>query len=94
MTYILGTRVCEGDSGGSLTFEENGVYRIRGIVSFSLSMDAKPLCNSEEYVIFTDVAKYLTWIEEMVQQVQPSASIGNIHVNRRVLAGKTVRVRG
>lgn len=63
-----------------MTFVENSVYRIRGIVSLSVSMDTTHVCNSKDYVIFTDVAKYLVWIEEVLHLVQPSTSIiGNIH---------------
>lgn len=59
-----------------MTFEDNGVYRIRGIVSLSVSQQHSDVCNSKEYVLFTDVAKYLNWIEEVVPQL-PSKS-GNI----------------
>lgn len=53
-----------------MTFEENGRYYIRGIVSVSQARndirEAKAiLCNSKQYVIFTDVAKYLNWIAEV-----------------------------
>lgn len=61
--YRNGTSVCNGDSGGAMIFEENGVWRIRGVVSLSMKRDNKDLCNTSHYVIFTDVAQYLDWIE-------------------------------
>ncbi|XP_037049511.1 CLIP domain-containing serine protease B15-like [Bradysia coprophila] len=53
-----GTNTCNGDGGGSITFEENGIHYIRGIVAFG------GLCGSSFYDVFTDVAKYLTWIKD------------------------------
>lgn len=63
--------MCNGDSGGSLTLEENGVYRFRGIVSLTVAKD-NGLCNPMEYVIFTDVVKYLSWIIEIVPELEES----------------------
>lgn len=61
----LGATACNGDSGGGMVFENDGVYQIRGIVSVSpvRSGERRDLCNVDEYVVFTDVAKYLQWIE-------------------------------
>lgn len=73
-----GTTACNGDSGGSLTFEENGVYRIRGIVSLTQASQRnnRLLCKVDQYVVFTDVAKYLDWI----QYIQNGAR-GNFNVD-------------
>lgn len=62
------------NSGGSIAFEEDGVYRIRGIVSLTVARIDKQVCNSEEYVIFTDVAQYLPWIEETIAQTDKPTS--------------------
>lgn len=62
------------NSGGSIAFEENGIYRIRGIVSLTVARLDKQVCNSKEYVIFTDVAQYLTWIEETIAQTNINSS--------------------
>ncbi|XP_059611560.1 chymotrypsin-C-like [Phlebotomus argentipes] len=63
--YTNGTNVCSGDSGGSLAFEdEQKVWHIRGIVSLSIRKRDKNVCNPKHYVLFTDVAKYLPWIEK------------------------------
>lgn len=62
----LGTSVCNGDSGGGMIFEYDDVYYIRGIVSLSVSREDKEVCNAKEYVIFTDVAKYISWIKDKI----------------------------
>lgn len=61
--YRNGTSVCNGDSGGSMIFQENNVWRLRGVVSLSMKRDNQDLCNTSHYVIFTDAAQYLDWIE-------------------------------
>lgn len=54
-----------------MTFEENGIYYIRGVVSVNPSRnDNHDLCDPKQFVIFTDVAKYVSWIEEVVPQVK------------------------
>lgn len=64
LNQFLGSIVCNGFSGGSMAFEENGVYYIRGIVSSAISAQYG-VCNPNEYVIFTDVARYLHWIKQV-----------------------------
>lgn len=61
--YRNGTSVCNGDSGGGMIFQVRGLWFLRGVVSLSMKRDTKDLCNTSHYVIFTDVAKYLDWIE-------------------------------
>ncbi|CAD7084445.1 unnamed protein product [Hermetia illucens] len=58
-----GTSVCNGDSGGGMFFKVNNIFRLRGIVSLAVTREDKNICNSKHYVIFTDSAKYLNWIE-------------------------------
>lgn len=60
----IGTSVCNGDSGGGMYFEQDGLYKIRGIVSLTVSRSDANICNPQQYVIFTDAAKYLDWISE------------------------------
>lgn len=69
ISFTSGTSVCNGDSGGSMTFEKDGIYSIRGIVSFTKVRRNSNLCDPNEYVLFTDVAQYLTWIEEHVPEL-------------------------
>ncbi|KAG4079790.1 hypothetical protein HA402_014921 [Bradysia odoriphaga] len=67
--YLNGTGICNGDSGGGLVFEVDGVYRIRGIVSLTVAASIEQTCKSPSYVVFTDVVQYLDWIQEVVPQV-------------------------
>ncbi len=68
LDLFSGTSVCNGDSGGSMTFEDGGVYFIRGIVSATPTIlnttTQLSMCNSMEYAIFTDVAQHLPWIRD------------------------------
>lgn len=60
---ISGTSVCNGDSGGGMYFENDGIYSLRGIVSLTVARSAEAnICNPQEYVLFTDAARYLDWI--------------------------------
>ncbi|XP_037049476.1 serine protease snake-like isoform X2 [Bradysia coprophila] len=65
---LNGTSVCSGDSGGSMTFQENGTFYIRGIVSVGASkldrITNQIVCDTSQYAVFTDVAQYLPWITE------------------------------
>ncbi|KAG4072407.1 hypothetical protein HA402_004339 [Bradysia odoriphaga] len=65
-----GTSICTGDSGGSMTFEQNGRFFIRGIVSVGpskLIYETKEIvCDPMQYVVFTDVLPYLPWIQSFV----------------------------
>lgn len=67
--------MCNGYNGASLTFEENGVFSIRGIVSGGVPKDGQIyVCDPYEYVIFTDVAQFIHWIKESVPELNHSTS--------------------
>ncbi len=51
-----------------MTFTENGTYYIRGIVSTGVAAN-NGLCDHNKYVIFTDVAQYLPWIEQITNEL-------------------------
>ncbi|XP_055678844.1 serine protease gd-like [Lutzomyia longipalpis] len=53
---------CNGDSGGSLVFDKDGRWTLRGVVSTSLLTDGSNTCNLNEYVVFTDVVPFTDWI--------------------------------
>ncbi|CAG9831444.1 unnamed protein product [Diabrotica balteata] len=63
-----GTSVCNGDSGGGMVFPKRGsdpnnpIWEIRGMVSISVALQNQFRCDSSHYVVFTDIAKYLDWI--------------------------------
>lgn len=56
--YLNGTSPCNGDSGGAMVFNRNGLWYIRGIVSLSVAKEGPSFCNPRYYIIFTDVAKF------------------------------------
>lgn len=58
-----GTGPCNGDSGSGLAFKINNRWTLRGIVSAALADPITSTCNLGEYVVFTDVAKFVGWIK-------------------------------
>uniref|UniRef100_A0A182VR65 Peptidase S1 domain-containing protein n=1 Tax=Anopheles minimus TaxID=112268 RepID=A0A182VR65_9DIPT len=61
-----GNSVCNGDSGGGLVFAEGSRYHVRGIVSISAQRRNLLLCDPNQYSVFTDVSKFLSWIRQQV----------------------------
>ncbi|XP_052889995.1 transmembrane protease serine 9-like [Anopheles moucheti] len=61
-----GVSACNGDSGGGLFFNVEGKWFVRGIVSFIPLRRGTRLCDPSKYTAFTDVAKYMQWIELFV----------------------------
>lgn len=59
---LSGSSVCEGDSGGGLCFEKNGIWYLRGVVSVSPSK--RGTCDYNSYVGFTYVSRFRDWIRE------------------------------
>uniref|UniRef100_A0A182LYM6 Peptidase S1 domain-containing protein n=1 Tax=Anopheles culicifacies TaxID=139723 RepID=A0A182LYM6_9DIPT len=59
-----GISACNGDSGGGIFFNFNDVWYIRGVVSFTKPRQDAHICDTKEYTVFTDVAKYLLWIQQ------------------------------
>ncbi|XP_055376761.1 vitamin K-dependent protein C-like [Condylostylus longicornis] len=64
--YRNGTSVCNGDSGGGMVFEINGLFYLRGIVSLAEAIPEINQCNPREYVLFTDAAKFLDFIQNNI----------------------------
>nr|XP_029716135.1 polyserase-2-like [Aedes albopictus] len=63
--YTNGTGVCNGDSGGGLFFEVDGVWYVGGIVSFTRARDEnQKRCHTKGYGVFTKIHDYLSWIRE------------------------------
>ncbi|PNF27882.1 hypothetical protein B7P43_G08304 [Cryptotermes secundus] len=77
MTYCAGFRngssVCNGDSGGGMVFPRNWsdgsvTWMLRGVVSLSKPKGLnQPVCDPTNFVVFTDAAKYLDWIQSHVK---------------------------
>ncbi|XP_058123094.1 chymotrypsin-like protease CTRL-1 [Anopheles ziemanni] len=60
-----GTSSCNGDSGGGMFFYMGGHWFLHGLTSFSPGDPKKPgVCDSHNYVAYTNVAKYITWLQE------------------------------
>lgn len=57
----LGTSPCNGDSGGGIVFNRNNVWYLRGLVSLSVAKNGY-LCDTGNYVIFTDLTKFNDFI--------------------------------
>lgn len=69
LAFCLGTSACNGDSGGSFVIPrreaDNKVsYYLRGIVSLSVGLVGTNICDRSQYVLFTDSARYLSFINE------------------------------
>ncbi|KAK5638495.1 hypothetical protein RI129_012790 [Pyrocoelia pectoralis] len=62
--------VCNGDSGGGMVFpretSKGQVWQLRGLVSISVALQNQFKCDTSHYVVFTDSAKYLGWIKEVI----------------------------
>lgn len=54
-------------TGSGLMIYRNSRWMIRGIVSAGLSDANNGLCKLTDYIIFTDIAKFLTWIRPFIQ---------------------------
>ncbi|XP_063708974.1 transmembrane protease serine 9-like [Culicoides brevitarsis] len=58
-----GSGPCNGDSGGGFMSNEGGKWYLRGIVSTSLYDEETKSCDVRNYAVFTDVEKFLPWIQ-------------------------------
>lgn len=71
--WFTGSSVCNGDSGGGMVFPRNSsdgsvTWMLRGIVSLSKPKGMiQPVCDPTNFVVFTDAAKYLDWIQNHIK---------------------------
>lgn len=56
---------CNGDSGAGLMLNNDGMWNLRGLVSTSIA-SVSGGCNLDEFVVFTDVAKFTSWITALL----------------------------
>ncbi|KAJ2940313.1 hypothetical protein O0L34_g11897 [Tuta absoluta] len=64
--YRDGTSVCNGDSGGGMVFNIQNTWYLRGLVSLSVARQNEYRCDPTHYVVFTDLAKFLPWIQQNI----------------------------
>lgn len=65
------TSACNGDSGGGMSFPRPGgadIWQLRGVVSLAALDRETNICDINHYVVFTDVAFYLEWINQHVRE--------------------------
>ncbi|XP_004928951.1 clotting factor C isoform X2 [Bombyx mori] len=62
--YRDGTSVCNGDSGGGMVFKFGESWYLRGLVSLSVARQNECRCDPSHYVVFSDLAKFLPWLQE------------------------------
>ncbi|KAK4877774.1 hypothetical protein RN001_010280 [Aquatica leii] len=71
-TFCAGNRkgsgACTGDSGGGFIMKRNGRWTIRGIVSSALVDSNTRTCDVNNYMVFSDVAKYKLWIDRVMNK--------------------------
>jgi len=64
--FRQGTSVCNGDSGGGMVFQQDNIWYLRGLVSITVAKQGLRVCDTNHYVVFTDIANYLDWISQFL----------------------------
>lgn len=64
---LKGRTPCNGDSGGGFFIKPKSTFVIEGIVSTSLA-ESNGFCNPNHFVVFTYVAKHVTWIQNVTSK--------------------------
>lgn len=76
--YILGTSVCDGDSGGGLVFKTGNLWFLRGIVSIGLGQKLTGgirKCDSHSYSLYTRISSHISWIQDIIFKLETSKTI-------------------
>lgn len=58
---------CNGDSGGGLVLQYGNKWYLRGVVSVTVPDPETKTCNLGNYVVYTDVAQYDSWIGTIME---------------------------
>ncbi|CAH0715097.1 unnamed protein product, partial [Brenthis ino] len=78
--YPNKTSACNGDSGSAFLVllpdlnesgqktNTTGAYYVKGIVSLTVSKFDSPVCAANQYVVFTDVEEFRTWIDAYIEE--------------------------
>lgn len=67
--YEAGSAICAGFGGGGLFFSDGKQWRMRGMVSVAPpnppgTEQYERKCYLKNYIVFTDLQPYLSWIKE------------------------------
>lgn len=62
----LNKNPCKGDSGGGFYVKNGNSFQINGVVSTGIHTE----CSINQYVLFTNVVKFLTWIGNKMHESQ------------------------
>ncbi|XP_058812104.1 CLIP domain-containing serine protease B15-like [Topomyia yanbarensis] len=82
-----GVNACNGDSGGGMFFLFGDRWFVRGIISFSPTIENSGRCDPFEYVVFTDVARYVDWIAQQLNASFVEAPArSDVHPKLRLLS--------
>nr|XP_029732815.1 serine protease gd-like [Aedes albopictus] len=57
-----GSVACNGDSGSALAMKSNNRFYLRGVVSKAVLDEITLKCDTNKYVIYADVPKFIRWI--------------------------------
>nr|XP_012224365.1 PREDICTED: limulus clotting factor C-like [Linepithema humile] len=71
--YLNGSSVCDGDSGGGLVVQTNGLWYLRGIVSVSLgtiNIAGSPRCDNNLYSLYTRISSHIGWIQDVIATIE------------------------
>ncbi|XP_075983669.1 uncharacterized protein LOC142981555 [Anticarsia gemmatalis] len=65
--YRDGTRECNSDSGNGMVFSKDETWYLRGLSAVSVPRKNKFFCDPKHYVVFTDIAKFLPWVKDVIK---------------------------
>lgn len=70
-----GKSACGGDSGGGFYFKEKSAstWAVKGIVSGGLQGDDGISCNLNAFTLYTNVARFVDWIKEKMNETKQIA---------------------
>ncbi|KAK0162566.1 hypothetical protein PV327_006334 [Microctonus hyperodae] len=80
--YTNGTSVCDGDSGGGLAFNDQGLWYLRGIVSVGIGTKlsgGSRTCDSHLYSLYTKISSHITWIQDIIFKINTGRIIPQCH---------------
>lgn len=69
---MIGSAVCEGDSGGGLVFKNSGLWYLKGIVSVGLGTKkdgGNLVCDNYAYSLYTKVSTHISWIRNIIFKI-------------------------